>query len=380
LTHIPVCLAGIPPHIPRDIDQYKAPLKGLSAEDIVQQISVNVGNFIERQLDTESERTILFLGRKARLLFQPYLDTLIYKGYSPAYIRKLDHSSWTTGGILKHVSFLADCINTGEETIHACKVMAKRNRLVDKIYCYALNTKALNELNSNRLTSKIPIIVAHSLDDAEFRDFFKRIQVYYQSLVEPLDSDHAYDIYSISSYLTQNEVERIIEAAIRTVLGKEKIGFVDDPCNSILCLPNNMENLFFNILDDIDSNHTSLSPAAKDLIDLAEFENRYFQLKIIHKEALTKFSIMSCFTVNSLERTKSLLEHENGCMACASSKCYLEIVTSDLPVTENQAKLCPLCIENFVERSILDRISEFARYFFAAKGFVSVHKHDPIER
>jgi hypothetical protein len=362
--------------LPKNFDEYKESFGGSSPEEIVQQVRINVEKFVERRIDTDPNQTLLIVGRKARLLFHPHLDRLVYKGYSPAFIRRLNGASWVTGVISNNVSLLADCINTGAEMEYVVGKLQIKGYTVDKIYCYALNKGALDNFKTNGFINDIPIIAEHTLEAGD-RNFSKRVQVYYQSLVEPLDSDHAHDVYTVSTYLTQKEVQRIIEAAIKRTFGMNDLGFVDNPNNVILFLPKNVENLILELpIDKLDTNKTTLNPTAKDLLDQLRIDFPHFRLKIRHEESKTKFSIMACFPIGPLD---SVVKKED-CDVCGTKQCYLNLVSSDLSLSDSVMLLCPLCMENYIERSILKQISAIAYYFLAMKAEVSLVKHDPIER
>jgi len=296
------------PPIPTNFDEYTASLKEHKPEDIKKQTLVELASFIEKQIKVESNQTLLIVGRKAGLLFQPFLSRLIDKGYSPTLIRRLNGAFWTKGIVSKHVSLLADCINTGEEILYVVKNMLGTGHFVDKIYCYASNGNTITELKKDETFAKIPLLIEHILNSTESQDFFKRIQVYYQSLLDPIDSDHAYDIYHIGVSLNSRYIQKVVGAACQKVLGKKNFEFQEDQG---LYLPKNVKSFSLD-LSDIRSDCTKLSAKAQDFVDLLDFYYPFIRLKICSEIDYTRFSIMSCFPIESIGHGM-IKANKNGC-------------------------------------------------------------------
>jgi hypothetical protein len=368
-----------PTDIPTNFTIYKESI-GMSPEQIIEHTNINVGNFIEKQVETANpHRTLLIVGRKARLLYKRHLDRLVYKGFSPAYVRRLKDTIWFDGNISKQVTILVDCINTGEEATFMVNTMREAECEVDKIYCYAADESGLLAIKKS---TDVKVVVAHIINHKDSQKFFRRVQGYYQCLVDPLDGDHAHDVYTVGSYLTPRQVKRVFELNIQRIIGLKNLAFTDDPVNPCLCLPiNGMENEILE-LGEIEINNTRLPPSTKDLLSLTPFIYPSFQLKMRFGEAATKFCIMPCFPIDELydkpnEPPNDPLE---GCKVVDAKKCYHKLVKTNRDYKDLWPLLCPLCIENVVERSILNEIRTSAERAFQRLGEVAIESHDPILR
>jgi hypothetical protein len=87
---------------------------------------------------------------------------------------------------------------------------------------------------------------------------------------------------------------------------------------------------------------------------------------------------MACFPVKSLKRKAT--DPVKGCDFCKLSQCYIKLVKCQISKALRWKLLCPLCIENYVERSILNKINAFVTESFIDKGKYTVQRYDPLER
>ncbi|MGO8805644.1 MAG: hypothetical protein ACLQO7_03425 [Candidatus Bathyarchaeia archaeon] len=363
--------------IPTSIEDFKAPLKGLNPDVICEEIKANVSAFIEKEIKAKSNETLLLLGRKSSLLFQTVYQRASEKGYSVAILRRLNDANWTKGVVTENVSLLADCINTGDEVRYAVKDTLKKGRKINGIYCYACNSETLEKLKADQTFKDIPINVAFVLESNNSQDFFRKVQVYYQSLLHPIDSDHAYDIYQPGSTLGPKVIQKIVQLACREILGAPELYFDDDPT---LFLPKNMSSMSLDI-SSFDSNKSTLSSKMKDFMDLLDFDYPFIKLKTQAEKGRTRFSIMSCFPLASLDITT--LKNKKDCIVVGKAQCFSEIVTCNLSRETKDTVLCPLCVANYVERSLLNQISSYViSHIPPWKGIFGIipQKYDPIER
>ena len=252
--------------------------------------------------------------------------------------------------------------------------MVLRKFTIDRVYCYALNSDAVDKLKSDPITSNIPIISAHTLTNTKSKDFFKNVQVYYRSRLPPIDSDHAYDIYRLGVTCNPKMIHEVVESGVQIVLGIKNRFYYDQ--NS--WLPKGMTSMNLDV-SNIDSNTTTLSPKVKDLLDIIEYDFPYFRLKIVCEKAGMRFSLMGCFPIRKL--TGRDVKRDGACDICGNSGCYTQLIRSNLPRRQHWKLLCPLCIENYVERSILNKISGYITKVLALKQLpFSMQRFDPIER
>jgi len=77
---------------------------------------------------------------------------------------------------------------------------------------------------------------------------------------------------------------------------------------------------------------------------------------------------------------KKNVNPKNGCQFCEKNQCYHTLIQGSVPKVLRWKSFCPLCIENYVERSILNGISAFIKASIEGKGKLIVEKYDPFER
>jgi hypothetical protein len=51
-----------------------------------------------------------------------------------------------------------------------------------------------------------------------------------------------------------------------------------------------------------------------------------------------------------------------------------------MPLERRWKMLCPLCVENYIERSVLDKINEVIAPILSEKGGLTVQKNNPVQR
>jgi hypothetical protein len=298
----------------------------------------------------------------------------VVKGYSPVFVRKLREAVWTKGGrITKKYSLLTDWINTGEEISSLILHLRNQKCEVDKVYCYAVCEDTIAMLTSGPL-KKVPIVAGNKIKPGDPTFFSRKLQAYYQCLLDPIDIDNAYDIYQIGGKTTPNEIKEVVQLSCQKVLGSSaKFEFGDHHF-----LPANMESMHLDLEDLCSISDASLKAKIDYLLTKIEFDYPHITLKTVSGKGGLRFSLDCCFPTTPLHRNS--LKPEKGCNICQPTQCYIKLNKSKMPMKKRWKMLCPLCIENYVERSVLDKINEVIVPILSEKGGLTVQKNNPIQR
>jgi hypothetical protein len=360
----------------RNFDKFIEPLKQIKPEETIHEIRNDVAAFVERDFKVESGQSILIIEKKAKLLFQPCFDRFIEKKFSPAFVRNCHDVTWTKGIISEHYSLLADTINTGAEVINTIANMKVRGCSVDKIYCYILNSEAVANLSANPLTANIPIVSAHKIQShvGDPLDYVEKLKILYVSLPDPMDIDHAYDIYRGDCSLTPHDFRSIIENSCKKTLNLVMASFRKD---EKVILPNGIESFRMNI-DDPRLINIPSNPKIKNLANTIMFDYANLKLKTFFKKGDLQFLLIACFPVNNLRRKN--VKPKNGCDICTKEQCYHALIFSRISKVLFWKTFCPLCVENYLERKILNEIQLSILTALNGNGKLVVEKYDPFDR
>jgi hypothetical protein len=390
---------------PTNLNEYMGHLKALEPEALAQQIRAEVLKFMEANVkENNEEETLLLVGRKAALLFSPFFEKFRGKTISqalganyppqrinyellntpriirnPSLVRKLNGTFWTSGRMSPKISLLADSINTGAEILSVGRAVKKKGHKICNIYCYASNAETVKKLEHHEPFSDSNIVCAHKFDPNEATPFFRSVQAYYQSLLDPVDSDHAYNIYHGAANLNAETISKVIQFACQQIFGNNSLSFEQDIEG--LYLPKNVKNMTADV-GNIDPAKTRFNPQLNDFLTLLDFNFPFIRLKTLSEKKSTEFSIMASFPFEPIDVQALWLKRK--CQVCNKSKCYANLVKSNLDMKSLRELLCPMCLTNYVERSILKKISNTVMSMLEPMGGayrgICIEKHDPIER
>jgi len=244
-------------------------------------------------MKTDFNQTLLIIEKKAKLLFEPFFDRFIEKKFSPAFIRSCHDVVWIKGLLSERVSLLADSINTGAEIMNVVTNMAVTKHTIDKIYCYVLNTEAIKKLKANEFTANIPIITAHTIQAhaGDPQDFIEKLKILYTSMPDPMDIDHAYDIYYGDCSLTPAEFKNIIEDCCKKAMNLDGLSFKKD---EKVILPKTVESMRMEIkhphLISVNSN-----PKIQPLMKTIRFDYANLKLKTFLRKETCSFRLLAVF-------------------------------------------------------------------------------------
>lgn len=328
-------------------------IAGESPEAIDWAVDASVKEFVEHEFGTASPKTLLVFERKATSLYQSSLVTLLQRGNTLVGIRRFENAVWTKSATLpKNVSLLTDCINTGKEISNIVSFLKTHEKVtIDGIYAYVANGIAVNRLKKYDLTKNIPLHIGQELKGRTLQTLFRRLEAYYQSHIEPLDSDHSHDVYQVSQSLTEDKLREITEKGCQDALGIDRLKFEND---ENLFVPQNLKSMSLDIIDLNRIENLALKSNLQQIMKF-KFEFPQIRLKANLGEYGTQFSIMGCFPPVDLTLAKI---KKNECFVKTKTICYNDAFGGDLPLSKKKLILCSLCLENYVSRTILNKIAE----------------------
>lgn len=370
---------------PNDFKNYVALLNGVAPEEIIQQFRVAIADFTERTLESGKNQSLLIVGRKAAHLFQTVFRRLLEKGYSLTFIRNLKNNAfWTSGDIPKTVSLLTDCINSGDEILNVAEFVNFEGCNIDKVFSYASKIDGLARLKREEPTAQLTIVSAHELDQSNSEGFFRRLQAYYQSWLEPMDADHSYDAYRLPFPLNPENFLSIIDSGCQNALGRSDIHFCRD---DDLYLPSNMMSMSMDLGDIAQIRNAEILTRIQPLLARIKFDFPQLRVKVQFDPSGTQFCIIGCFS--PVELPSWVFGSKECCSFTKETRCYHDIIRSEIPVEDRWVLVCPLCVENYVARLILDQVEKHVTTLFPTTetkdiklgaNAISVQKYNPIER
>jgi hypothetical protein len=220
----------------------------------------------------------------------------------------------------------------------------------------------------------VTLVVRNRIESGDPNNFSRRLQAYYQSLLDPIDIDNAYDIYQVGATIAPSEIKELVEAACQQVLGNS----LQFDNNDHTYLPENMQSMGLDVKGLGSINDEPLRRKVNYLLSKIEFDYPHVTLKTLSEKGGSKFSVDCCFPITPLHRNS--LKPEKGCNICQPNQCYIKLFQSDVQMKRLWKILCPLCIENYVERSVLNKINMVIEPELSKKGNVTVQKNNPVYR
>lgn len=353
-----------PKDLPCSIKEYIGELSQESPDSIVSKIRVEIDYLINEVINSKT-KDLYFLGRKAQHLFHPSVNRLLEKHFSIKMLNVLngeingkhicivDHG----GSMPKKISLLADSINGGTEKENVISILKRNKTDVKSLFCYVANKQGLEQLIGRRIIKADQITALRILEPEEYKAFSKRLHTYYQSRIEPMDTDHKFEPFSVARKVSPDELYGAFQSAIRKVLMCEGEFSAAEDLNdagkdsNILFTSRGIVNFNFECYDpDECSRLIQTQNFTKDL----KVEYIQVRLKAQLKETESiGYLMVFCPPINvdlaSVTKGKCRLE-KNGCMLENSfdSKRFKRGDVAKL--------ICPQCIENQISEPLLSGI------------------------
>ncbi len=174
-----------------------------NSDSIVTQIREDVERLVEDKLIKEGPTNVLFVERKGLHLYLHTLPRLVEEGFSPGRIRLFKIGKYPLllvnprFGHLENVIICTDAINTGNEISTILQAFQTHDVSVKKVFCYYANSSILSKL-SQEFVGGDQVVYAHRvLENENYSDLFKKLSIYFQSRIEPMDMDHVYDLLTL---------------------------------------------------------------------------------------------------------------------------------------------------------------------------------------
>ncbi|MGE5556723.1 MAG: hypothetical protein ACM3UY_10790 [Methanocella sp.] len=355
---------------PKNIKEYIGDLYKEPPAEVISKIRVDLEPFIGKIIKSDSHELYL-VGRKSRHLFHPLITSRLVE-QSPGIhflnvLMGIKNGSRvciidSPGRVPKEISLLADSIDEGEEKEVLVNILKKYDCNISKIFCYVANQQGIDYLVAKNVFTRDQIIALHTIPKAEYRLFNNRLETYYQSRIEPMDIDHAFDIYSFATKISSEDLFLFFKTAVQEALKCGKGDFSEaekltekDVANNILFVPDEIKNFNFDCYDFSGCNAFCKAMVPR-LLTGAEVEYVQIRLKAELKDTESTICLMVFCPLNpqsfSLETIKA-----NKCLG--SPSCPVQDVAYDnTRFTQDEIMdiKCPQCIENRLSGAILQKV------------------------
>ena len=182
------------PEVPVNI---KGMYKDLLADDplkIISSIRDDLDEVVEKIISLDSD-VVYIVGRKSNLLFRDFIDQI--RGTKPVLmVESLKGDVFISRMRAGDVFLVVDAIHTGDEIIKFINALM-RNReppKISMIFCYISLIEGIKKINDLGLETYSKFLCN---SEHEYTESVKKLQVYYQSQIYPIETDIIYDMYTI---------------------------------------------------------------------------------------------------------------------------------------------------------------------------------------
>lgn len=199
--------------------------------EITAEVEEDLSNLVYNELLSESPTNVYAIDKKAIILFHPFLNSIIEKHHlstinlyknSPS-IRIREVTS-----INKNKSILlTDAIGQGQEVETIAKMLKKSHIPLSKVCGYLAKKESLKKLQKR--FPKIKFKFIHQAENDEtYKDALWRLMPVYHSRIEPLDSDHPFNLHLFTCKIEKNTMKNIIYSACAELFGGDLFAHEDD--------------------------------------------------------------------------------------------------------------------------------------------------------
>lgn len=321
-----------------------------------------LSELFDRELPSLKPSLFYIVGHKAYHLYKDYNERLMRSHFLVGLFGPLVGGAHLIRVLPPRgadVYIAVDSINTGKELETVLKALPAYKLRAKKIFCFVANTDGINRLREQNLITPSQLASVHELPPDNYEKFYREsLQVYYQSIIEPMDTDHPYRSYFISEIVKGKLVE-IIGHCVSESIGKK-------PADSdIIQAPENMFAFSFDFLD-MDG---EIPKRIKDMFAPVELglESISIRVRALLNEK-TNFSLVVCCQPNI--DMKTLFKDRKRICDKLVPICYIKRVQFfrgkggiaqkvRRPLTDDV--LCPLCMSCNVSVVLL---SELQRCLF----------------
>ena len=355
-------------NVPKNIQEYIGDLYNKKPEEVISEIRVDLESFIDKIMMYDLHDLYL-VGRKSRHLFHPLISSRLVEKSSGIHFLKVRGGikNDTTvclidspGDVPPEIYLLADSIDEGKEKEELVTILREQcNCKVIKIFCYVANQQGIDYLVSKKVFTEDQIVAFHTIPNLEYRQFNNRLEMYYQSRIEPMDVDHVFKMCSFATKISSEQLFRLFKDTTKAVLGCSINGFSEAKeiaeqnadCN-ILFVPNTIKNYNFDCFDFSSCNFFCRTKMSKNFA-IATVEYVQIRLKVELKETETTLCLMvlcppdpASFSIDNVKRNQCM--NADGCQV-------QQIVydKSELSQDEIMVMVCPQCVEKQLSNAIL---------------------------
>jgi HD superfamily phosphohydrolase YqeK len=362
---------------PKNIKEYIGDLHSKKPEEVISEIRVDLESFIDKIMECNLHDLYL-VGRKSRHLFHPLISSRLVEKSSGIHFLNVRGGikNGTTvclidspGGVPSEICLLADSIDEGKEKEEIVNILRKQCGCnVTKIFCYVANQQGINYLISKNIFTEDQIIAFHTIPNSEYRHFNNRLEMYYQSRIEPMDVDHVFKVCSFATKISNENLFRLFKNATKTVLGCSIDGFSEakeiDEQNveyNILFVPSTIKNYNFDCFDFSSCRLFCRAEMSKNFTSTA-VEYVQIRLKAELKETETTLCLMvlcppdpASFSIDTIKTSNCM--NTTGCPVQRSV-----YDRSELSQDETMMIVCPQCIEKQLSDIILESVMKEFKY------------------
>jgi len=358
---------------PKNIKEYIGNLPREMPDKVISEIRVDLEAFIDEIIKYDLHDLYL-VGRKSRHLFHPLISSRLVEKSPGIHFLKV-FSGIKNGAqvciigelgkdVPREISLLADSINEGKEKEEIVNILKKKyDCTVNKIFCYVANQQGIDYLLNNKVFTRDQIIALHTIPNAEYKQFSNRLEMYYQSRIEPMDVEHVFKMHSFATKISSEELFRFFKDATKTGLDCDKGEYAEaeeitekDVAHNILFVPETIKNYNFHCLDF--SSCKACCKAKRSKL-FADTKAEYVQIRL--KAELKETESTLCLVVFCPPDPDSFPIDIIKTNKCKNNNCQVQQVVYDesgLSQDEITAMICSQCIENQLSEPILDSVMD----------------------
>ncbi len=199
--------------------------------EVTAEAEEELSNLVYNEILSSSPTDIYAIDKKGIILFHPFINSIIEKHHlatinlyknSPIIRIKEVASENMNKSIL-----LTDAIGKGQEVKTIARILKKSHIPLFKVCGYIVKKESLEKLQKQFPQIKFKFIHQAENDEA-YKDALWRLTPVYHSRIEPLDTDHPFNLYLFTCKIENNTMKNIIYSACSELFGQNLFAHDDD--------------------------------------------------------------------------------------------------------------------------------------------------------
>jgi len=339
-----------------------------NADMIIHRVNTNVLSLVQKILKEKPQkkdepRVLIHVGNKGFHLFSQHRN-MIEQSFHTSLCRVLSAGFTELRPAIPPGEgpsvLVTDTVHRGSEMAIVLKHLLGRGFKVKRIFCYLKNAKGVQRLVKEDLIEEEKIEgLFSSTSEEEYKKESRQLQLFFRSIIEPMDPDSCYNEYNVDKILRAEELKEIVSPILEDIYGSP-VMFKKSVNRG---LASNIKEACFIIEDPSGIKKIAEALFQEDFHHEIEWSNPSF--KINQKMVDSDFTAMMNVEASCLPGE---VKNYKKCVR-STEKCLLKTYQYDRKRESELRKiLCPACADLQLSDQLLNRLNPRLIKAFARKG------------